>query len=70
MKPETTIPNLTPEQLSAVTELGRRAANLLPALLTELERALPGSSEEFFAFRARLTEENRRGARKTDGRIV
>jgi hypothetical protein len=57
-------------QLAAAAELARQAAALAPALLAGLEQAVSKKSTEFETFERNLKESNRRGARRTSGRIV
>jgi hypothetical protein len=57
-------------QLAAAAELAKQAAALAPALLARLEQAVSQKSPEFESFERNLMESNRRGARRTSGRIV
>ena len=63
-------PKFTDEQLASAAEMAKRASALLPTLLEGLEQATAKPSPEFQEFQRELDERNRRGARRTSGRIV
>lgn len=60
----------TDEQLASAVEMTKRASALLPPLLEAIEQATSKPSPEFEEFQKELQEKNRRGARRTSGRIV